>query len=128
MRAQQLPFAAIAETKMYSSRVGKGLAGAAAGADLKEKEKEKIADRTEQNMFDALQEAFGRVRALSAGGFALVPGGWMNPGGEGGRNIMFVVQRKESTFSLGIVNTGEAADGLRYHPVLPDSTPDLQYK
>jgi hypothetical protein len=118
--------AVIAETKMYSSRVGKGLSG----GETKDKEKEKSsADRTEQNMLDSITEVFGRVRALSAGGFALVPGGWVNPNGEGGRNIMFVVQRKESTFSLGVCNTSaDAADGLRYHPVLPDSTPDLQYK
>ena len=102
----------ISEAKVYTRRLDAG-----AKADAKDKD---------QATLDSLTEIFSRLRALSSGGYALVPGGWHNA--EGGHNIMFVVQRKENAFTLAVCNTGDVNDGIKYHPVSPDATPDPQYK
>jgi hypothetical protein len=43
--------------------------------------------------------------ALSPGDFMLIPGGWV---AKAPHNLMFVLERQESTFRLAVCNTGNA--------------------
>jgi hypothetical protein len=91
-----------------------------------------------------------RVRCLSTGKVLVVPGGWafsgdgggggggQQPVGRAGQQLLFLVQRRERSFSLAVINTGTIAvsatggdgdgarsgsgsglGGLEFHPARP---------
>ena len=87
-----------------------------------------VASRNDQTLFDMLRELHQRVAMLSYGGMILVPAGWVNDKGLG-QNVMFALHRGQMTFCLAVINTSnDVNDGLRYHPMNPLASPDIQYK
>ena len=87
-----------------------------------------VGSRNDQTLFDMLKELHQRVAMLSYGGMILVPAGWVNDKGLG-HNVMFAIHRGQVSFCLAIINTSaDVNDGLRYHPMNPLASPDIQYK